>query len=166
MGFHKILVAIDHSEQSPLVFNQALDLAKKEGAQLMVFHVINIQGQGEVAPILGTGVGLDLAAGKTLQKMQHESFQAEIQGVKKEFQTYRQKAEAQGVEAEFRYDVGSAESLICQIAFEWQADLIVLGRRGRRGLKEILLGSVSSYVTHHAACSVLVVQGIHSTESD
>ena len=70
MGFHKILVAIDHSEQSPLVFNQALDLAKKEGAQLMVFHVINIQGQGEVAPILGTGVGLDLAAGKTLQKMQ------------------------------------------------------------------------------------------------
>jgi nucleotide-binding universal stress UspA family protein len=115
---------------------------------------------------LGPAAALDLAAGKTLQKMQHESFQAEVQAVKKEFQTYRQKAEAQGIEAEFRYDLGSAESLICQLAAEWQSDLIVLGRRGRRGLKEILLGSVSTYVTHHATCSVLVVQGIHATESD
>lgn len=160
MGFQKILVAIDHSPQSPIVFDQALDLAKKESAQLMVFHGVNIQGKGEVAPMLGTGVGLDLAAGKTLQKMQQDSFQAEIQAVKKDFQAYRQKAEAQAVEAEFKYDVGSPEALICQLASEWEADLIVLGRRGRRGLTEILLGSVSSYVTHHATCSVLVVQGI------
>ena len=162
MGFQKILVAIDHSQQSPIIFDQALDLAKKENAKLMVFHVVNLQGKGEVAPIIGTGVGLDLAAGKTIQQMQHESFQAEIQTVKKEFQAYRQKAEAKGVETEFKYDVGSPEALICQVASECNADLIVLGRRGRRGLTEILLGSVSSYVTHHATCSVLIVQGIQS----
>lgn len=162
MGFQKIIVAIDHSQQSPIIFDQALDLAKKEDAKLMVFHVVNLQGKGEVAPIIGTGVGLDLAAGKTIQQMQHESFQGEIQTVKKEFQAHRQKAEAQGVETEFKYDVGSPEALICQVASEWNADLIVVGRRGRRGLKEILLGSVSSYVTHHATCSVLVVQGIQS----
>jgi nucleotide-binding universal stress UspA family protein len=160
MGFQKILVAIDHSQQSPIVFDQALDLAKKENAKLMVFHAVNLQGQGEVAPMLGTGVGLDLAAGKTLQKMQQDSFQADIQEVKKEFKTYRQKVESEAIETEFRYDVGAPEVLICQMASEWNADLIVLGRRGRRGLTEILLGSVSSYVTHHATCSVLVVQGI------
>lgn len=160
MGFHKILVAIDHSQQSPIVFDQALHLAKQENAQLMVFHVVNIQAQGEMPPMLGTGVGLELAAGKTLQEMQNQSFQAEIQAIKKEFHTYRHKAETQFVETEFKYDVGSPEALICQVASEWKADLIVLGRRGRRGLTEILLGSVSSYVTHHATCSVLVVQGI------
>ncbi|NEO65320.1 MAG: universal stress protein, partial [Moorea sp. SIO4G2] len=38
--------------------------------------------------------------------------------------------------------------------------LIVLGRRGLGGLKEMVLGSVSNYVVHHAPCSVLVVQGV------
>ena len=42
----------------------------------------------------------------------------------------------------------------------WEADLIVIGRRGHQGLSEILLGSVSNYVVHHAPCSVLVVQGV------
>jgi nucleotide-binding universal stress UspA family protein len=157
------MVAIDREhERSPIIFNQALDLAKKEGAQLMVFHVVNLQGQGEVVPMMGSGVGLDLAASKTIQQMHQESFQIEIQTVKKEFQAYREKAEAQGVETEFKYDVGSPEALICQLASEWKADLIVVGRRGHKGLTEILLGSVSSYVTHHATCSVLVVQGIQS----
>jgi hypothetical protein len=34
-----------------------------------------------------------------------------------------------------------------------------MGRRGRTGISELLLGSVSNYVTHHATCSVLIVQG-------
>ncbi len=37
------------------------------------------------------------------------------------------------------------------------AELIVVGRRGRGTLKSIVLGSVSSYVVHHATCPVLVV---------
>ncbi|MFM7578374.1 MAG: universal stress protein, partial [Microcystaceae cyanobacterium] len=36
-------------------------------------------------------------------------------------------------------------------------DVIVVGHRGRWGLSEILLGSVSNYVFHHAHCPVLVV---------
>jgi nucleotide-binding universal stress UspA family protein len=37
-------------------------------------------------------------------------------------------------------------------------DLIVLGNRGLGGLKGILMGSVSSKVSHSAPCSVLVVR--------
>jgi nucleotide-binding universal stress UspA family protein len=44
------------------------------------------------------------------------------------------------------------------MAKSWQADLIVLGRRGLKGISEIFLGSVSNYIVHQALCSVLIVQ--------
>ncbi|RMG10302.1 MAG: universal stress protein, partial [Cyanobacteria bacterium J055] len=37
--------------------------------------------------------------------------------------------------------------------------LIIVGRRGRQGIEEAVLGSVSNYVVHHAPCSVLAIQG-------
>jgi nucleotide-binding universal stress UspA family protein len=40
-----------------------------------------------------------------------------------------------------------------------QADTVVMGSRGLQGVKELLLGSVSSGVLYHAACPVLIVHG-------
>ena len=39
------------------------------------------------------------------------------------------------------------------------ADLLVLGSRGSGGFAKLLMGSVSSQVTHHAACPVVIVPG-------
>ena len=41
------------------------------------------------------------------------------------------------------------------------AELIVVGRRGRGAVKSLVLGSVSSYVLLHSTCPVLVVQAPH-----
>jgi nucleotide-binding universal stress UspA family protein len=38
------------------------------------------------------------------------------------------------------------------------AELIVVGRRGRGAVKSLVLGSVSSYVLQHSTCPVLVMQ--------
>jgi nucleotide-binding universal stress UspA family protein len=65
---------------------------------------------------------------------------------------------ASGVKAEFIQNQGEPGPMICNAAISCQADLIIMGRRGRTGLSELFLGSVSNYVLHHAPCAVLVVQ--------
>ena len=49
------------------------------------------------------------------------------------------------------------EQEITDLAKSWDADLIVIGSHGRKGIGELILGSVSNYVSHHVPCSVLLV---------
>ena len=52
----------------------------------------------------------------------------------------------------------SAVAGLCDIASEREAGLVVVGTRGRTGLKRLLIGSVAERVVRHAPCSVLVVR--------
>ncbi|HWP42863.1 MAG TPA: universal stress protein, partial [Blastocatellia bacterium] len=49
---------------------------------------------------------------------------------------------------------GYPKQVILEEAERWNADLIVVGSHGRRGLTRLLLGSVSQAVAAHATCSV------------
>ena len=64
-----------------------------------------------------------------------------------------------GIRTEFTQNVGDPGKLICEIATNWNANLIVIGRRGLSGLSELFMGSTSNYVLHHALCNVLIIQG-------
>ena len=61
------------------------------------------------------------------------------------------------VEVSHRMEEGETIPTILRIAQEEQADLIVMGTTGARGLKEIFLGSVAGEVLENAACPVLAV---------
>jgi nucleotide-binding universal stress UspA family protein len=54
---------------------------------------------------------------------------------------------------------GDAGPTLCDFAREIEAAVIVVGTRGRSGLKRALLGSVSDYVVRNAPCAVLAVGG-------
>ncbi len=53
---------------------------------------------------------------------------------------------------------GAAGPAICDLASELSAAAIVVGSRGRGGLKRAVLGSVSDHVVRHAPCPVLVTR--------
>jgi nucleotide-binding universal stress UspA family protein len=52
--------------------------------------------------------------------------------------------------------MGSPKYAIVEKAKEWNTDLIILGSHGYRLWERVLLGSVSTFVTQHAECSVLI----------
>jgi nucleotide-binding universal stress UspA family protein len=65
---------------------------------------------------------------------------------------------SQGVEVETHAQEGEPAHVIIEVAREHNADLIVVGARGLTGLQRFLLGSVSSKLSHHAPCSVMIVR--------
>jgi len=70
-----------------------------------------------------------------------------------------QRAAAAGLLAQPRIESrdGDVAAAILTAAADVDADLIVLGTRGRGGVKSLVLGSVSHAVVHHADRAVLVV---------
>lgn len=159
MVFHKILVAIDRSSQSAAVFAKALELAQQHHSSLLLISAVQIPAEVLTAPFLGIGTIADVNTYSSLKRLQQEQVQTSVRQAERWLREYVAAATAKGIPIEVRCDAQRPGEWICGQAKAWNSDLIVLGRRGHRGLSEVLLGSVSSYVLHHAPCAVLVVQG-------
>ncbi|MDJ0649900.1 MAG: universal stress protein [Xenococcaceae cyanobacterium MO_188.B19] len=159
--FKKILVAVDSSTMSRIVFEQALHLAQHNQASLMVLHILSGEDENSPQPIPPNIDSMYWAPGTELNidswRQQWKNYESECL---EQLKAYVTEAMNMGVNAEFRQISGSIGRTICQIAETWKADSIVIGNRGRTGLKELLLGSVSNYVLHHAPCSVLIVKSV------
>lgn len=161
--FRKILAAVDVSPISESVFEEALFLAKAAHAQLALVHAFNLDEEGEHPAVnfstlepYSCNCGPDVQCYIGHPTLEH--FKA-IDNPELHFlQAHVKQAAIQQVHGEFFVCLGNRTGpMLCNFARAWQADLIVLGRRGRSGLSELLLGSVSNYVVHHAPCSVHVV---------
>jgi len=166
MSFQKILVAIDRSSIASTVFEHALDLAQQNQASLLIYHAPHREDWGDTWPLVQTGVGVYPAVAEELYQLQEERLRQTVKQSQDWLQTFCQQALERGIPTEFDCEIKAPGVRICELAQSWGADLIVLGRRGRSGLAEIVLGSVSNYVVHHAPCSVLVAQGTSALSSD
>lgn len=158
--FHKILVGVDNSEIGQSVFEEALALAKKTESSLMLLNVLDPFDERYPSTLaLQTNTMYPTFHTESMNYYMGHWDNLKQEGM--EFLTLLCKqATREGVTAEFSQNFGEPGRVICDVANAWNADLIIVGRRGRRGLSEFLLGSVSNYVLHHASCSVLTVQGL------
>lgn len=157
--YQKILVAVDQSETSQYVFEQGVFLAKASDAELMLLHVLSPLEDPYLSPVFTQPDTIY----PSVQTAPIESYMREWEELKKQrldwLRSLSDRAINAGVKAGFTQNLGDAGRIICEVALNWPADLIIVGRRGRTGISEFLLGSVSNYALHHAPCSMLIVQG-------
>ena len=139
--FHKILVAIDQSPLGELIFGKALSLAKTLEAELMILHVLSADEAGSPQmPISATGLRSSLTMEAAVFEVYQKQWQDyEARGL--EFvRSHLQIATDAGIKTEFTQTPGYPGRVICELAQNWQSDLIVVGRRGTSGLNELFFG--------------------------
>jgi nucleotide-binding universal stress UspA family protein len=167
---HKILAAIDTSPLSRWVFNSASSIAKQSNGQLGLLHVLT-QKQFEDIPLPKLNMleeyptKSDSAFKCHIGRLEPQHLDGTHNPELNLLKSYTREATAHGISAEFFQCIGEPATVICDFAKLWEADLIVIGHRGRSGLVEMVLGSVSNHVAHHALCSVYIVRPTLQTSS-
>ena len=146
VAFRKILVPVDGSENSQRALAYAGYLAELSHAVIGILHVVNLS-----AAISSVG---QINTGGYIPDMVLEDFQEAGQAViDKALQQLPPAVSAQGF-----LENGAPPKVIAAFCSENAYDLIVMGSRGAGVIKELVMGSVSSYVLHHATCPVMVTK--------
>lgn len=145
--YKKILVPIDGSGTSLVGLNEAVKLAKSQGGQLRLIHVVN-----EFVLDYSYGVGW---YGTDLIDSLRE-------GGKKILKDAENLVRQQGIAVDgvLVESIGgpASDSIVAQ-AKEWPADMIVMGTHGRRGLRRLAMGSDAEGVVRGSSIPVLLVHG-------
>jgi nucleotide-binding universal stress UspA family protein len=150
IGISKIMVGIDGSEESVNAADYAIAITKRYNAELIAVNVLTSDiGYAYSSPGVESP---PLTMGEIILLAEDEA--------KKWFDDIKEKADRSGIR--FRSEIimakRSSVSTILDYAEEQNIDLIVVGTRGRSGIKKMLLGSFASGLVTYAACPVLVVK--------
>jgi nucleotide-binding universal stress UspA family protein len=133
-----LLVATDRSPFSEGAIREATNLAKACSSKLCVMTVLETNPEYE-------SIGAEFLAREEEEAMQY------LLSVKKE-------AEKEMLTCEAVLRRGDSPSrIIVREAEEKKADVIIIGRRGRKGLAKVIMGSSAAKVIGRARCNVLVV---------
>jgi nucleotide-binding universal stress UspA family protein len=144
--YHRILVALDGSDTASHALDAALKLAANHGAQLLPLYVIDVPVIAYDAP------GFD-------PSIIRNAFEEEGRRIASDAQARLAKRGVTGTPrvVEISPPGEDVAHRINATAREWQADLIVMGTHGRRGLRRMVLGSVAERVLRSAICPVLMI---------
>ena len=141
--FEKILVAVDGSKQASNAAQLAARLAKDQGGELVVLHVVDRMVIEEMEKLTGQ-------TPKALEKELEEQAWALLHSTEILLKNY-------GVPLRLVLKQGMPYQQILNTAEEEKVDLIVMGRLGKRGLKKVLMGSAVFRVLEFSTTPVLVV---------
>lgn len=148
--YQRILVATDGSDTSNIAVEHAVQLARDQRARLRIVHVVESIGH---AVSLAGAYPFDPTP--LWEALREDGRQA--------LSTAEAKAGSAGVETETALleDKEPPECvalILARDAQKWDADLIVLGTHGRRGIDRLLVGSVAETLARMAPTPVLLVR--------
>jgi nucleotide-binding universal stress UspA family protein len=147
----KILVAVDGSEESMLAADCAIDMAKKNNAELIALNVIHSQ-KYLYSPAYAWRPVIPSTTNSIIKNQEEES-QSWLAIVREKANDNKIK-----LRTEFIIDPTSIVGAIVGYAERENIDLLVIGSRGVTGFKKLLIGSVASGVVTYAHCPVMVVK--------
>jgi len=154
--FGKILVPMDGSEHSLKALEMATQIARKFQGKITLLHVYSVSVQPIMMPeptALGSP-SVPILTGAEVSRLVEVAREVG----NRILSDGEEKAKAKQVEVEKMLVEGHVVQEIVKAAIEGNFDLIVVGARGISHIKEILLGSVTDGVIHHARCPVLVIK--------
>lgn len=148
----KFLLATDGSEQSRGVEEYVQKFLAPDTVELTILSVgENLEGH---VPHEGKGLFTEPASLRDeLTDMAEEA--AETMG---------ENLQDRGYTVRTITRIGDPGEEICQYARKTDVDSIIMGRRGRGEVRELLLGSVSQYVVHHSQLPVTLVSPPANTD--
>lgn len=147
----KILVAVDGSEESMLAADFAIDMAKRNNAELIALNVIQqmkyLYSPSYVwRPVIPSTIN-------SIIKNHEEEAQRWLSVIREKANDSKIKLRTESI-----VDPMSTVGAIVEYAERENIDLLVIGSRGLTGFKNLLLGSVASGVVTYAHCPVMVVK--------
>jgi len=162
--FETIMVGVDDDAVSQPAFDKALMLARVTQAKLLIVHVLSSTDVDK--PAYGYAA-LDAIA---VSAVLHDQYAQAWTNYRRRYEQLLARkvkmAKSMGIKAESIQADGMAGTALCKLARQQGVDLLVVGSHRRQGLSELLVGSTSNYITHHAPCSVLVVYPAVRDEQD
>ena len=141
-----VVLCTDGSDLSIAALAAGLEVLDP-GARVVVVTVMD-----EPDPTMMTGTGF--AGGVMTPEQYDRSLEAAADAASSDIETTRAALGLSSVEAHTLQ--GGAGPAICAYAAEVGARAIVVGSRGRGGIKRAVLGSVSDHIVRNAPCPVLV----------
>jgi nucleotide-binding universal stress UspA family protein len=150
-----ILVPTDFSDFAAHAFDLALDLARRHHAEIHLLHVIH-----EIDVRMWDWI--TVAMPKEEEEIREELEADNAQ----QLSAFMAARDTRGVTVRpvIRWGPAPAETVVAY-AGETGTDLIVMGSHGRRGVRRMLLGSVTEEVVHTAPCPVMVAHVPEKTPS-
>ena len=142
-----ILCPVDFSKCSERALDYAVRMASLLGADLHLVHAY-------VDPVASIPFG---RTNTWPPAAVPEEVAAATQERAQEVQKLQALCEKHGVTNTVREVEGEPRSVICKIAKDDNADLIIMGTHGRTGAARALIGSVAERVVRTAPCPVLTV---------
>jgi len=141
--FERLLVGYDGSDNAKRALNRAIELARQSKGELRIAVVADTMRYAATA---SGGIYKRFNAQTKANAVNLASDALDI-------------AKAAGLKDVYASDEeGQPADMLLTLATEYKVNLIVVGRRGMRGLERFLMGSVSTAVINHAKCDVLVVK--------
>lgn len=138
----KIIVAVDGSEHSLRAVAWCAKYAQKLGAEVIAVHAVEV-------PVYAAPFGM--VPTPIYVPEDHEKLRDVL---------VNQWCEPLArLQVPFKPEVteGYPSDVICRVAEDEYADLVVVGRRGRGGFAELLLGSTSHQLAHHLGRPLVIV---------